>query len=743
MSKDETEQSKLREFVAPLELPSSDACSFEDEAKVTKIQIAALKEKFDEFAVNDFLELDGWKSLASKYRCLAETAMDRFFYAMDTSGRGCLSWEEFQVAAIAADPSTVHILNSFTGYTRTCFIFRYYDVNHSGVLEFDEFKAIITDTSTAMGDIDWKTAAVNKAKEVGFIQQGQDNIQFSCVRQRRFWDVVQNEQLRGTSRLFRFTKSLLKSRRFQSNDSLNSSAYSGIQRCVRENTKLINSGDGELSWVADSIQLGSTDDTYDLSVMKPTNVSFADGNTCAFAQVEGFNNNSKIKYSNDPIVHQIAKRILLDIMECKNKEICTICELLNLILAATELISIEPTIVSCNDIPIKIFGSIYGGLDELIHIFQVHGSVEEIHRMHYLFMGDYIARGKLEVLSVICSLKILYPHRVTLLRGTSDRNEALYGFFQNIPPPPHDNCPFYKGQINDPLKYEIVIYNCILSFFNNLSLAAIVRPSCFICSAGVTIDLSKIMCEVISIKKPVDFNLNTWIANSWFMPPANTKIRNCVIKTLDYEDWNKSLEPKISNFCHETGIGLVIASTLIPPQGFAIGCKGRMIMLNSSSSFCGVVGNCSAIAKLTLAPSGDDYVLSLHTTANKRGDASKSWPIQYIPIPPYTILSSSQISSQGGGEIPNSIATRWGSIELVHSIPTFKRWILMCYLAVFNEDPVDIDILNGNLSIEFEKRLHDDAKLMMKPMNDTSIRRPPMLNPQHPNSYVPPSVANR
>ena len=46
---------------------------------------------------------------------------------------GKLDFSEFFLGTTAADPQTVHILNSFTGKERACFTFDFYDVNRSAL----------------------------------------------------------------------------------------------------------------------------------------------------------------------------------------------------------------------------------------------------------------------------------------------------------------------------------------------------------------------------------------------------------------------------------------------------------------------------------------------------------------------------------------------------------------------------------------------------------------------------------
>lgn len=86
--------------------------------------------------------------------------------------------------------------------------------------------------------------------------------------------------------------------------------------------------------------------------------------------------------------------------------------------------------------PCKIFGDVHGQFSDLRRFFSAYGSPNpytgDVEYVNYLFLGDYVDRGKhsLEVVAFLVALKICHPTQVVLLRGNHEDPQvnALYGF---------------------------------------------------------------------------------------------------------------------------------------------------------------------------------------------------------------------------------------------------------------------------------------------------------------------------
>lgn len=211
----------------PVELPSSNAQNFYEEAKITHVEENELRRKFGKFCtkagmrgnVDDepYLALDDFCRMLQYYECASAQHYEAYFHAIDRNHDDKLDFQEFFLGCCAADPSTVHILNSFTGYERSQYIFDFYDTNRSQSLEFDEFARLTADClslpSTNPHDEQVKRQAIEKARDLGAVEESSGStLHFMCIKFKKFYEFIQNERLRGTSRLFRFSKSIIKSR---------------------------------------------------------------------------------------------------------------------------------------------------------------------------------------------------------------------------------------------------------------------------------------------------------------------------------------------------------------------------------------------------------------------------------------------------------------------------------------------------------------------------------------------------
>jgi serine/threonine-protein phosphatase PP1 catalytic subunit len=120
--------------------------------------------------------------------------------------------------------------------------------------------------------------------------------------------------------------------------------------------------------------------------------------------------------------------------------------------------------------PIHVVGDIHGKISDLQQVIRLGGPP---HNQRYLFLGDYIDRGKnsIECFSLVLLLKILYPHHIFLLRGNHEiANVCQTGGF-------YAECTTLHNES---------VWNQFIDVFRYLPLAALICDRVFCVDGGIS-----------------------------------------------------------------------------------------------------------------------------------------------------------------------------------------------------------------------------------------------------------------
>lgn len=94
-----------------------------------------------------------------------------------------------------------------------------------------------------------------------------------------------------------------------------------------------------------------------------------------------------------------------------------------------EVLAAEPNLVQVSS-PVNICGDIHGQFPDLLKLLRTGGSLADT---NYLFMGDYVDRGRhsLETIQLLLCLKLKHGKRLTLLRGNHESRSVtmVFGFY--------------------------------------------------------------------------------------------------------------------------------------------------------------------------------------------------------------------------------------------------------------------------------------------------------------------------
>uniref|UniRef100_A0A2C9UDG3 Serine/threonine-protein phosphatase n=1 Tax=Manihot esculenta TaxID=3983 RepID=A0A2C9UDG3_MANES len=104
-------------------------------------------------------------------------------------------------------------------------------------------------------------------------------------------------------------------------------------------------------------------------------------------------------------------------------------------------ILVEESNVQRVDAPLTICGDIHGQFYDMRELFKVGGACRQT---NYLFLGDFVDRGfySLETFLLLLALKVIYPDRITLVRGNHESCQIIQVFGS------YDECLRKYGFVN-------------------------------------------------------------------------------------------------------------------------------------------------------------------------------------------------------------------------------------------------------------------------------------------------------
>lgn len=172
-----------------------------------------------------------------------------------------------------------------------------------------------------------------------------------------------------------------------------------------------------------------------------------------------------------------------------NDSVLTKEEVFILVVLAQEVFWNEPVLVEIPQ-PVKVFGDIHGQFSDLLRLFELVGYPDDDPNNKYLFLGDYVDRGKqsIESICLLFAYKLKYPQKFFLLRGNHEVSSInrIYGFY--------DECK---------RKYDLSLWKAFTLCFNWLPIAGLVGQKILCMHGGLSPDLLE-TTDIMRIERPTD-----------------------------------------------------------------------------------------------------------------------------------------------------------------------------------------------------------------------------------------------
>jgi len=225
--------------------------------------------------------------------------------------------------------------------------------------------------------------------------------------------------------------------------------------------------------------------------------------------------------------------------------------------------------------PIKIVGDIHGQYHDLLRLFEYGGFPPE---SNYLFLGDYVDRGKqgLEVMILVLAYKVKYPENFFLLRGNHECASItrIYGFY--------DECK---------RRYSIKLWKQFCDMFNHLPYVAVIDEKIFCVHGGISPELNN-MDQVRRLVRPTEVPDTGLICDFLWADPDK-----------DIAGWAENDRgvsfifgsDVVTSFLQKQDMDLICRAHQVVEDGYEFFAKRQLITLFSAPNYCGEFDNAGAI----------------------------------------------------------------------------------------------------------------------------------------------------
>ena len=274
-------------------------------------------------------------------------------------------------------------------------------------------------------------------------------------------------------------------------------------------------------------------------------------------------------------------------------------EVKDLCAKAKELFIKEPNIqiVHC---PITVCGDIRGQFYDLLELFKVGGYVPDT---NYLFLGNYIGKGcfSVESVSLLLALKLKYPNRIFLLRGTHESRQMsqMFGFY--------DECLKKYGK-------NPGIWNTFMDLFDFLPLCALIENKILCLHGGLSPSIETLE-EINQLDRKQELPQDGPMSDLLWSDPQEIEGWGQLNRVVGF--WfGRDISRKF-NFTNK--LSMICKAHLLYQNGYQYFHENNVLTIFSSPNYCYRCGNLAAIMEIY---DNMNYELTTFEAAPRRGEPS-------------------------------------------------------------------------------------------------------------------------